>query len=183
MKLLLHICCGPCAVYPVKELRSSGIEVTGLFYNHNIHPYTEYKLRMDAVRAYAELVQLSVIYREEYRLEEFLVNVAGDPAARCGYCYRSRLEETAKSAAELGFPYFSSTLLYSRYQNQETIREFGEELGERYGVKFHFDDFRRGWQEGITLSKEMGLYRQKYCGCIYSEKERYAKQAVKALSR
>jgi epoxyqueuosine reductase len=182
MRLLLHICCGPCAIYPVKELRSSGVEVTGLFYNHNIHPFTEYKLRMDAVRSYAEMVELSVIYREEYRLEEFLSNVAGDPAARCSYCYRSRLEETARSAAELGFPYFSSTLLYSRYQNQESIREFGDELGEHYGVKFHFDDFRRGWQEGIDLSKDMGLYRQKYCGCIYSEKERYAKKPGKALS-
>ena len=175
MKLLLHICCGPCAIYPVKELRSSGVEVTGLFYNHNIHPYTEYKLRMEALKKYAELVELEVIYREEYRLEEFLSQVAGEPQARCAYCYRSRMEETAKSAAELGFPAFSSTLLYSRYQNQELIREFGVKLGERYGVRFHYEDFRTGWQEGINLSKEMGLYRQKYCGCIYSEKERYVR--------
>ena len=175
MKLLLHICCGPCAIYPVKELRSSGVEVTGLFYNHNIHPYTEYKLRMEALKKYAELVELEVIYREEYRLEEFLSQVAGEPQARCAYCYRSRMEETAKSAAEFGFPCFSSTLLYSRYQNQELIREFGVKLGERYGVMFHYEDFRTGWQEGINLSKEMGLYRQKYCGCIYSEKERYVR--------
>ena len=176
MKLLLHICCGPCAVYPVKELRSSGVDVTGFFFNHNIHPYTEYQLRMDAVRAYAQLVELDVVYREEYLLEEFLSNVAGAPAARCAYCYRSRLEEAAKTAAELGFPCYSSTLLYSRYQNQDMIREFGDELGERYGVKFHSQDFRPGWQEGINLSKEMGLYRQKYCGCIYSEKDRYVKK-------
>ena len=176
MRLLLHICCGPCAVYPVKELRSSGVEVTGFFFNHNIHPYTEYKQRLEAVRAYAHLVELEVVYRDQYLLEEFLSNVAGNPATRCGYCYRSRLEEAARSAAELGFPAYSSTLLYSRYQNQESIREYGEQLGERYGVKFHHEDFRRGWQEGINLSKEMGLYRQKYCGCIYSEKERYLKK-------
>ena len=102
MRLLLHMCCGPCAVYPVKELRSSGIEVTGFFFNHNIHPYTEYKLRLDAVREYAAMIELEVIYREEYLLEEFLKHVAQEPAARCGYCYRSRLEETAKAAAELG---------------------------------------------------------------------------------
>jgi epoxyqueuosine reductase len=114
MKLLLHICCGPCAVYPVKELRSSGVEVTGFFFNHNIHPYTEYKLRMEALRKYAEMVELEVVYREEYLLEEFLENVAGEPAKRCRYCYESRLEEAAKTAAELGFPYYSSTLLYSR---------------------------------------------------------------------
>lgn len=176
MRLLLHICCGPCAVYPVKELRSCGMEVTGFFFNHNIHPYTEYKQRLDAVRSYAQMVELNVVYRDEYLLEEFLSRVAAEPAARCGYCYRSRLEEAARSAAELGFPCYSSTLLYSRYQNQEMIREFGENLGERYGVKFHHVDFRRGWQEGIALSKEMGLYRQKYCGCIYSEKERYLKK-------
>ena len=179
MRLLLHICCGPCAVYPVKELRSSGVEVTGFFYNHNIHPYTEFKQRLDALRAYAQSVELEVVYRDEYRLEEFLANVAGNPATRCGYCYRSRLEETAKAAAELGFAGYSSTLLYSRYQNQEVIRECGEQLGERYGVKFHYEDFRRGWQEGINLSKEMGLYRQKYCGCIYSEKERYCRNIGK----
>ena len=176
MRLLLHICCGPCAVYPVKELRSSGVEVTGFFYNHNIHPYTEYKLRLEALRQYAKLVELNVVYREEYLLEEFLSNVAAEPQGRCGYCYRSRLEEAAKTAAELGFEHFSSTLLYSRYQNQEMIREFGGKLGERYGVKFYYDDFRRGWQEGINISKEMGLYRQKYCGCIYSEKDRYVKK-------
>lgn len=170
------MCCGPCSIYPVKELRSRGVELTGFFFNHNIHPYTEYKLRRDALQSYAETVGLEVVYRDEYLLEEFLSNVAGEPAARCGYCYRSRLEAAAQSAAELGFPYYSSTLLYSRYQNQEMIREFGVELGERYGVEFYFEDFRRGWQEGIDLSKEMGLYRQKYCGCIYSEKERYVRK-------
>ena len=176
MKLLLHICCGPCAVYPVKELRSGGVEVTGFFYNHNIHPYTEYRLRLEAVRQYAQMVELEVVYREEYLLEEFLSHTAAAPQSRCGYCYRSRLEEAAKAAAELGFEHYSSTLLYSRYQNQEMIREYGEKLAERYGVKFYHDDFRRGWQEGINLSKEMGLYRQKYCGCIYSEKERYVRK-------
>jgi epoxyqueuosine reductase len=170
------MCCGPCSVYPVKELRSSGIEVTGFFYNHNIHPYTEYKLRLEGVRKYAELVDLEVVYQDEYLLEEFLTNVAGTPENRCGYCYRSRLEVAAKSAAELGFEYYSSTLLYSRYQNHELMKELGDKLGERYGVKFHYDDFRRGWQEGIDLSKEMELYRQKYCGCIYSEKDRYMKR-------
>lgn len=176
MKLLLHICCAPCAIYPVKELRSAGLDVTGLFFNHNIHPYTEYKLRMEALKTYSKMVELEVIYREEYLLEEFLTNVAGEPQGRCAYCYRSRLEEAARSAAELGFNSFTSTLLYSRYQNQDLIREFGVKLGERYGVKFHYEDFRTGWQEGITLSKEMGLYRQKYCGCIYSEKERYVRK-------
>jgi len=176
------MCCAPCSIYPVKELRSSGVEVTGFFYNHNIHPYTEFRLRKEALQAYAQMVELPVLVREEYLLEEFLAAVAQEPKSRCTYCYRSRMEETAKAAAEHGFAAYSSTLLYSRYQDHEAIREAGVELGERYGVQFHYDDYRRGWQEGIDLSKEMGLYRQKYCGCIYSEKDRYVKKP-KAIPR
>lgn len=175
MRLLLHVCCGPCAVFPVRELRAGGASVTGFFFNHNIHPYTEYRERLAAVRKFAGDAGLEMILRDEYLLEQFLAAVAADPASRCGYCYRSRLEETARTAAEKGFDSFSSTLLYSRYQNHEAIRQVAAELADRYGVAFHYEDFRRGWQEGITLSKEMGLYRQKYCGCIYSEKERYCK--------
>ncbi|GFE57860.1 epoxyqueuosine reductase QueH [Geobacter sp. AOG1] len=174
MKILLHICCAPCAIYPLKELRSQGMEVTGFFYNHNIHPYQEYRRRLDTVRVYAEKVDLAMVYRDEYRLEEFLAAVADNPDQRCIYCYASRLEATAKAAAENGFPAFTSSLLYSRYQKHDTIRELGESIGARYGIRFHYDDFRRGWQEGIRISREVGLYRQQYCGCIYSEKERYA---------
>jgi predicted adenine nucleotide alpha hydrolase (AANH) superfamily ATPase len=173
MKLLLHICCAPCAIYPVKELRSQGVDVTGFFYNHNIHPYQEYRKRLDTVQAYAGLVDLEVVCRDEYRLEEFLGAVAGQPDQRCLYCYSSRLEVAARTAAELNFPVYSSSLLYSRYQKHEVIREMGERIGKKYGVRFFYEDFRRGWQEGIALSKQMALYRQQYCGCIYSEKERY----------
>lgn len=177
MNILLHICCGPCAIYPLKELRSRGMSVTGFFFNHNIHPYQEYQRRLDAVRAYAGMVDLDVVYRDEYRLEEFLVAVAADPAGRCRYCYASRLEQTAQAAAELGFEAFTSSLLYSRYQSHEAIVALGEQLGRNYGVEFYYADFRAGWQEGIRISKELGLYRQQYCGCIYSEKERYHPQA------
>ncbi|MBT0654766.1 epoxyqueuosine reductase QueH [Geomobilimonas luticola] len=174
MKILLHICCAPCAIYPLKELRSQGMEVTGFFFNHNIHPYQEYRRRLDTVRDYAAKVDLDMIYRDEYRLEEFLDAVAANPDQRCLYCYASRLEATARAAAENGFPGFTSSLLYSRYQKHDTIRELGASIGGRYGVRFHYDDYRQGWQEGIRISKEVGLYRQQYCGCIYSEKERYA---------
>jgi epoxyqueuosine reductase len=173
MKILLHICCAPCAIYPVQELRTSGMDVTGFFYNHNIHPYQEYLKRMETVRKYAALVELEVIYRDEYRLEEFLANVASEPLKRCLYCYSSRLEMVAASAAELGYDAFSTSLLYSRYQKHDTIREMGERIGDRYGIRFHYSDFRKGWQEGISLSRKMELYRQQYCGCIYSEKDRY----------
>lgn len=176
MKILLHICCAPCAIYPVKEMRSNGMEVTGFFFNHNIHPYTEYRRRLDTVGEYAEKIDLEVIYRDEYRLEDFLGAVAPTPGERCLYCYSSRLEAVAATAAELGFDAYSSSLLYSRYQKHDAIKELGERIGIKYGVTFHYDDYRRGWKEGIEISKKMGLYRQQYCGCIYSEKERYAPQ-------
>ncbi len=180
MRLLVHVCCGPCAIMPFKTLFSSkGLDsdmVWGFFYNHNIHPYQEYKRRLDAVKRLEELMGLNMIYRDEYAMEEFLKNVAHDPDNRCDYCYRSRLEATAKEAVSRKFDAFSTSLLYSRYQRHESIREIGEEISSVYNIDFFYYDFRDGWKEGIVISKEMGLYRQPYCGCIYSEKERYLKE-------
>lgn len=173
MKLLFHICCAPCAIYPVSQLRAQGVAVTGFWFNHNIHPYQEYRRRFDTVREYAAKVKLDVVCRDEYQLEEFLGAVAQNPGERCFYCYFSRLDAVAAAAAELGYEAFSSSLLYSRYQKHDDIVACAERAAARFGVAFHYDDYRRGWQEGIRISKEMGLYRQQYCGCIYSEKERY----------
>ncbi len=177
MDILLHICCAPCAIYPLETLRASGVRVTGFFFNHNIHPYQEYLRRLEAVKQYASQVDLHVVYRDEYLLEEFLAAVASRPEERCRYCYSSRIEETARAAAELGCEAFTTSLLYSRYQAHDAIREVGERAGERHGVRFHYEDYRKGWRQGIDKSKQMGLYRQQYCGCIYSEKERYAPKA------
>jgi len=173
MNILLHVCCANCAIYPVKILRQKNHLVSGFFFNHNIHPYQEFVRRLDSVRDYATQVELPMIYCEEYFLEEFLAQVAAQPASRCNYCYRSRLEETARTAAEQGFDGFTSSLLYSRYQQHDDIRRAGEELADIYGVSFIYEDYRSGWKEGIDVSKAMGLYRQQYCGCIYSEKDRY----------
>lgn len=173
MKILLHICCGPCALYPLRTLRKAGHDVTGFFYNPNIHPYQEYARRLEAVQEMAGMEALSLIVRDDYDLEGFLANVAPAPEKRCGYCYASRLETAAATAAGQGFEAFTSSLLYSRHQRHDEIRVLGEQAAKRYGTNFYYEDFRPGWQEGIRLSKEMGLYRQQYCGCIYSEKERY----------
>jgi epoxyqueuosine reductase len=174
MNLLLHLCCANCAIYPLKVLRSQGANVTGFFFNHNIHPYQEFRRRLDAVHQYVALADLPTIFREDYLLEEFLSRVAHSPPSRCEYCYASRLEQTAREASERGFSGFSTTLLYSRYQQQDRIRAHGEQLAVRYGIPFIYQDFREGWNEGIAISKTLGLYRQQYCGCIFSEKERYA---------
>lgn len=173
MRVLLHICCANCAIYPVKVLREQNYRVTGLFFNHNIHPYQEFRQRLDAVRDYATRVALEMVYQSDYLMVEFLAQVAQDPRQRCGYCYRSRLEETARTAAEYGYDGFSTSLLYSRYQQHDTIRSQGEDLSREYQVPFIYQDFRTGWREGIDASRAMGLYRQQYCGCIYSEMDRY----------
>ena len=173
MKLLLHICCGPCALYPLRTLRSTGYDVTGFFYNHNIHPYQEYQRRLTAAREMASLEALPMIEQDDYDLEGFLSAVASEPEKRCGYCYTSRLRATAAAAAQNGFEAFSASLLYSRYQKHDEIKIAGENAGKEFGVQFLYQDFRPGWQEGIKLSKKLELYRQQYCGCIYSEKDRY----------
>jgi predicted adenine nucleotide alpha hydrolase (AANH) superfamily ATPase len=174
MRILLHICCGNCAIFPVKMLREQNHEITGYFYNHNIQPYQEFIKRLETTRQYAAQVELAVFYDEEYRLEEFLAAVAQDPTNRCEYCYKSRLQATAQAAKTRGFDGFTTTLLYSRYQKHQEIVAYGEQLAKELGICFHYEDYRGGWNEGIRISKEMGLYRQQYCGCIYSEKERYA---------
>lgn len=180
MNILLHTCCGPCALFPLRQLRSAGHSVTGFFYNHNIHPYQEYVRRRDTARQMAEQEAMPLIMKDEYHLEEFLENVAAMPGKRCTYCYASRLRAAARAAAENGFDAFTASLLYSRYQQHDEIRELGEQIGTEFGVPFYYQDFRTGWQEGIRLSKGLGLYRQQYCGCVYSEKERYLPAAQRA---
>lgn len=160
-------------MFPLRTLRAAGHSVTGFFYNHNIHPYREYLQRLDSVKKMAELEELPMIYQDEYNLEEFLENVASTQSQRCNYCYTARLKATASAAIMHGFTDFTASLLYSRYQKHETIAELGHRVAQENGLNFFYQDFRSGWQEGIRLSKELGLYRQQYCGCIYSEKERY----------
>ncbi len=175
MHLLMHICCANCALYPLKTLEKRGIEVRGLWYNPNIHPFTEYGARLAALKELEESWKLEVEYADHYGLKEFLRNVVHREDDRCSYCYRVRLEKTALAARELGMDGFTTSLLVSPYQAFDRIVETGMELQERYGVEFFAEDFRHGWREGVRLSRELGLYRQKYCGCIYSEMERYTR--------
>ncbi|MBN1756017.1 epoxyqueuosine reductase QueH [bacterium] len=174
-KVLLHICCAPCACYPVAEMLKSGLSVTGFWYNPNIHPYLEYKARKESLEFYANKLGLDVIYDDDYGLVDFLRAVASQPEfqVRCRYCYRERLERAAQTSSRNGFEAFTTTLLYSIYQDHEFLMEIGHKLADKYGVRFYYQDFRRGWLEGQKLSRAYNLYHQKYCGCIYSEKERY----------
>jgi len=176
MKLLLHTCCAPCTIYPIRVLREQNMEVTGYFYGSNIHPYTECLKRRQALVDYAERVDLKLIVDEAYDLEEFIRNAAFRESERCRWCYYERLRTTAAAARRGDFDFFSTTLLYSKFQQHDLIRTIAEEVSANVGIPFYYQDFRTGWSEGITVSKELGMYRQAYCGCIYSEKERYFKK-------
>ena len=175
MKLLMHICCGPCTIYPLKELRIQGHEVTGVFYNPNIHPYQEYQKRRQTLGDYADKAFLNVIWPEGYPLEEFLRGIAFKENERCAYCLVDRLKYTAQLAIREKYDGYTTTLLYSKYQKHDFIREIGENLSRQLGIFFYYQDFRTGWAEGVKISKELGMYRQPYCGCIYSEKQRFYK--------
>jgi predicted adenine nucleotide alpha hydrolase (AANH) superfamily ATPase len=178
VKLLLHICCAPCAIYPVGRLRTDGHEPMGFFYRHNIHPYTECLKRQETLKGYADSIELGVIYQKGYDLEGFLQKAVYRESNRCLACYHDRLQTTALLAKQGKFEGFSTTLLYSKFQQHEIIRAMGEAIGRTIGIAFFYEDFRKGWKEGIEASKRLNLYRQQYCGCIYSEKERYCKPSA-----
>ena len=170
MKLLKHTCCAPCSVYCIDSLREEGIEPTLYWFNPNIHPYMEYKARRDTLKEYAQSINVEAIFEENYGLEEFCKNVIEDLNNRCqNYCYRVRLEKTAKYAKENGYDAITTTLLVSPYQKHEILKKQAEEIAKKYGLNFLYRDFRVGFREGQAKARELGLYMQKYCGCIFSE--------------
>jgi len=175
MKVLLHICCGPCSIVPLRFLRGEGHDLTGCYANPNIHPYREFLKRLETLESYASRENLPLIVETSYPMESFLRQVACSEQDRCRHCYEMRLGYAAYRAKEEGYDGFSSTLLYSRYQKHDLIRAIGEDMARKYGLPFVYRDFRIGWTEGVETSKALGMYRQPYCGCIYSEKERYWK--------
>ena len=182
-KVLLHCCCAPCSVSCIEPLRKEGIEPVAFWYNPNIHPFKEYEARRDCMVEYAKNVDMQLIVSENYGLREFVQNVSDNINGRCTYCYEHRLEETAKYASLNGYEYYSSTLLASIYQQHELIKEAGEDFAKKYGVKFLYKDFRPNFREGNNKARELGLYMQKYCGCIFSEEDRYIKQINKAKEK
>ena len=183
MKLLLHACCAPCSVQCVEALAEEEMAPDLFWYNPNIHPYTEYRSRLDSLRIFAGEKELSLIIDNTYALRPFIKGVSsveessadenGEKKSRCAYCYRLRLEKAARLAVEKGYDAFSTTLLISPYQNHELIRQIGEELAGTYRIEFLYRDFRPRFHKGQGQAREAGYYMQKYCGCIYSEEERY----------
>lgn len=181
MKLLLHSCCGPCSIIPLRELKAEGHEIRGFFYNPNIHPYTEFQKRLDTFARYAAQNEVPVILDEQYHLEEYLRQIAFREGERCRICYGMRLQRAAQIAKKGGFEAFTTTLLVSPYQKHQLIADIGAAIGEETGVPFLYRDYRLLYKEGVRISREEEMYRQSYCGCIYSEKERYQAKKKKIL--
>ena len=177
MRLLLHICCGPCALMPIQELQDQGHAVTGYFDNPNIHPLTEYFRRREGALAVAARMGIDLLFPDtpEYDAAAWCRAALADPAGRCAYCRNSRFHRAAAFAQARGFEGFSSSLLYSRHQDHQGMIDAGKKAEATSGVSFVYHDFRTAWQAGINRSKEWGIYRQQYCGCLFSEQDRYQK--------
>jgi len=176
MNTLIHICCAPCSITCVDDLRSEGVSPTGFWLNPNIHPFTEYRARKNTLLEYAKSIALPVELRDEYGLRSFVAAVSHNMDGRCAYCYRARLEPCAAFAAAHGFDSFTTTLMVSPYQNYDLICQTGAALAEVYGVPFLPRPFYLRFREGQQTARDLGLYMQKYCGCIFSEEERYLKK-------
>ncbi len=176
MKILLHTCCGPCSIFPTMRLADEGHEFSLYYFNPNIHPYKEFKRRLNTLREYALLKKYTLIVDKNYPLEECVRGMLDEPTVRCAYCYRVRLEKTAIYAKENGFEAFSTSLLVSPYQKHDLIKLIAEEIAAKVGIPFYYEDYRNGYQEGVEVSKELEMYRQPYCGCIFSERDRYEKR-------
>ena len=176
-KLLLHACCAPCSSYCLEYL-SEFFEITVFCYNPNIHPAEEYDHRVAEIRrliSESEYKHPVTVIEGSFEPSDFYSAVKGyekerEGAERCFICYRLRLEETAKRAKELGFDYFTTTLSISPLKNAEKINEIGEALAEKYGIRHLPSYFKKknGYKRSIELSREHNLYRQNYCGCVYS---------------
>ena len=175
MKVLLHICCAPCSCMCIRSLRDEQMDVTGFWYNPNIHPFTEYRARRNCLREYAGEIHLPLLEEDRYALRPFIRTVAEDIGNRCVKCYEMRRLQAAETAAREGFDAFTSSLFISPYQNHELMRQVAQRAAAEYQVDFLYRDFRPLFRQGQEMARSLGFYMQKYCGCIFSEEERYRK--------
>ncbi len=178
--ILVHCCCGPCATYSTQHLRDQGHRLTALWYNPNIHPFQEHQRRLEAMQQFAAATNLDLIVEDGYDLVRYLRAVVGNETDRCSQCFRIRLTHTAEVAKAKGFAAFTTTLLISPYQKHNLLRQTGEQVAQEVGVPFLYEDLRLGFADSRRLSKEHNLYRQQYCGCIFSEWERYGAADIRA---
>lgn len=172
MNLLVHICCGVCFAGILEDLKKRDFSFTGFFYNPNIHPLIEFRRRLKTLKVLLEGEKIQVVYDENYGLKGFLREVDWE-GKRCSDCYYLRLRRTAEVAKDRGLSAFTTTLLASPHQEHLVIRRIGEKVGGEAGIPFAYFNFRSLHKRSLQLAKKKGLYHQKYCGCIFSEYERY----------
>jgi epoxyqueuosine reductase len=176
MKILLHVCCGPCAIYSIKKLREKYDNVECFFYNPNIHPVSEYEKRRDSCVKLSDILNIKTHFHKDLNFEDFFRKITFyEQDQRCDICWGLRLKETAEYASKNGFCGFTSTLFISPYQDHEKLKKIAMDAQQQYKIAFIYEDFRPGFRQSHQLSRDMGLYHQKYCGCIYSERERFIK--------
>jgi predicted adenine nucleotide alpha hydrolase (AANH) superfamily ATPase len=173
-KVLVHICCAHCAAYTVEHWRREGHNVAGFWYNPNIHPFMEHQHRLDSMQSLAQRTGLPLVVAEGYDMVEYFRRVAGHEAERCRHCFELRLARTAQAARAQGYDAFTTTLLISPQQKHDLIKDIGDEVAAEQGVEFVYADLRKRYSDSRHLTKPLDLYRQQYCGCVYSEWERYA---------
>lgn len=177
-KLLLHSCCAPCSSY-VLEFLGEYFDIEVFFFNPNIYPEAEYKKRLEEQIRLIEEMELDYkVVSTEHESHTFYDAVKGyeklgEGSKRCHRCFELRLDRTARHAKSMGFDYFTTTLTISPLKNATKINEIGEKLGEKYDIKFLHSDFKKndGYKRSVELSKEYNLYRQNYCGCVFSKQE------------
>jgi len=173
LKLLLHACCGPCACYPTEKLAEEGVEFDIFWYNPNIHPYLEFKHRLATLRDFCIRENYQLFIDKSYPIEQTIKAMMAEAQCRCRACYRVRLRRVAVFAKKHNYDAFSTTLLVSPYQKHDFIKEIAQEAAAEFGIPFHYEDWREGYQKGVERSLQLGLYRQQYCGCVFSERDRY----------
>lgn len=169
-KILFHICCGPCATASVQKLKADGYEVTGFYYNPNIYPESEYAKRLQEARRLAELDEMQFIV-PAYNPREYDAVVKGveeDQEERCRRCWELRLRETAKVAAGRGLKNIGTSLRISPYQNQVELLALAKKISGERGLNFYALELTPYYPESVKLSKDLGMYRQRYCGCRFS---------------
>ena len=176
--VLVHSCCAHCAAYTAYYWREQGYEVTALWYNPNIHPFMEHQARLEATQSVAQAQNIPLTVTEGYGIIEYFRRVVGHEAQRCQYCFRLRLSKTAETAHQMGFSAFTTTLLISPHQKHDLLREIGNQLAEEMGIPFLYADLRKRYSDSRRMTKQLDLHRQQYCGCVYSEWERYANTVI-----
>ncbi|MDR0287954.1 MAG: epoxyqueuosine reductase QueH [Clostridiales bacterium] len=167
MKILLHICCGPCSLFPIDDLKSAypDIVIDAIFYNPNIHPLDEFEKRLGGAITATAAKDVPLIIFKDFDQPRW-DNFAGSDLERCAMCYSTRLGFVSKYAADNGYTHFTTSLLVSPYQKHDLIAQTGAEFAKLNGIEFLSRDFRPGFRNGQNQARELGIYRQKYCGCL-----------------